>query len=258
MENERGRQEVLMALQGVGRLGIMMDPVFKLTAAGTILLIQHFARMYKEGLLNRREFQNFQEFAKLTEGNYQIVNIPIGSWKELEKAGFVIQMEERGVRYVELPDLNQADGLVQVAIYGEDKLKFQAWYDRFLMAAMKGGEHELRDLNNLTSGRTSIVSIPIEQNVDLLKDDFDVLQVNYSMLPDLNVGDGDIQVVVANADLAKVEHWYRMYQEQCLTDGKEIPDFHTIDMGKYRETGAMDEESLKCYNKVVTEVANKI
>ena len=68
MENERGRQEVLMALQGVGRLGIMMDPVFKLTAAGTILLIQHFARMYKEGLLNRREFQNFQEFAKLTEG----------------------------------------------------------------------------------------------------------------------------------------------------------------------------------------------
>ena len=26
MENERGRQEVLMALQGVGRLGIMMDP----------------------------------------------------------------------------------------------------------------------------------------------------------------------------------------------------------------------------------------
>lgn len=258
MENERGRQEVLMALQGVGRLGIMMDPVFKLTAAGTILLIQHFARMYKEGLLNRREFQNFQEFAKLTEGNYQIVNIPIGSWKELEKAGFVIQMEERGVRYVELPDLNQADGLVQVAIYGEDKLKFQAWYDRFLMAAMKGGEHELRDLNNLTSGRTSIVSIPIEQNVDLLKDDFDVLQVNYSMLPDLNVGDGDIQVVVANADLAKVEHWYRMYQEQCLTDGKEIPDFHTIDMGKYRETGAMDEESyVDTSSKEIQEAVSK-
>ena len=258
MENERGKQEVLMALQGVGRLGIMMDPVFKLTAAGTILLIQHFARMYKEGLLNRREFQNFQEFAKLTEGNYQIVNIPIGSWKELEKAGFVIQMEERGVRYVELPDLNQADGLVQVAIYGEDKLKFQAWYDRFLMAAMKGGEHELRDLNNLTSGRTSIVSIPIEQNVDLLKDDFDVLQVNYSMLPDLNVGDGDIQVVVANADLAKVEHWYRMYQEQCLTDGKEIPDFHTIDMGKYRETGAMDEESyVDTSSKEIQEAVSK-
>ena len=96
MENERGKQEVLMALQGVGRLGIMMDPVFKLTAAGTILLIQHFARMYKEGLLNRREFQNFQEFAKLTEGNYQIINIPVGSWKELEKTGFVHQIGRAG------------------------------------------------------------------------------------------------------------------------------------------------------------------
>jgi hypothetical protein len=243
MENERGKQEVLMALQGVGRLGIMMDPVFKLTAAGTILLIQHFARMYKEGLLNRREFQNFQEFAKLTEGNYQIINIPVGSWKELEKTGFVHQMEERGVRYVELPDLNQTDGLVQVAIYGEDQLKFQAWYDRFLMAEMKGGEHELQNLNHLTSGRTSIVSIPVEQKIDLLTDDFAVLQVNYSILPDLQVGDGEIQVVVANADLAKVEHWYRMYQEQRLSEGKEIPDFQTMDMGKYRETGVMKEEA---------------
>ena len=77
----------------------------------------------------------------------------------------------------------------------------------------------------------------------MLTDDFAVLQVNYSILPDLQVGDGEIQVVVANADLAKVEHWYRMYQEQCLTEGKEIPDFQTMDMGKYRETGVMKEEA---------------
>ena len=77
MENERDQQDVLMALQGMGRMSLMMDPVFKLTATGTILLIQHFARMHKEGLLNRREFQNFQEFAKLTEGNYKIVNVPL-------------------------------------------------------------------------------------------------------------------------------------------------------------------------------------
>ena len=68
MENERGKQEVLMALQGVGRLGIMMDPVFKLTAAGTILLIQHFARMYKEGLLNRRELPDHKYSGWKLEG----------------------------------------------------------------------------------------------------------------------------------------------------------------------------------------------
>ena len=67
MENERDQQDVLMALQGMGRMSLMMDPVFKLTATGTILLIQHFARMHKEGMLNRREFQNFQ-WISLTDG----------------------------------------------------------------------------------------------------------------------------------------------------------------------------------------------
>ena len=49
-----------------------------------------------------------------------------------------------------------------------------------------------------------------------------------------------------------------MYQEQCLTDGKEIPDFHTIDMGKYRETGAMDEESyVDTSSKEIQEAVSK-
>ena len=113
--------------------------------------------------MNRREFQNFQEFAKLTEGNYKIVNVPVESWKELEKSGFLSQMEERNVRYIRMPDLNEKDGFVQLAVYGEDQLNFQGWYDRFLMARMQGGEHELQNLNNLTNGRTSIVSIPMEQ-----------------------------------------------------------------------------------------------
>ena len=152
-------------------------------------------------------------------------------------------MEERNVRYIRMPDLNDKDGFVQLAVYGEDQLNFQGWYDRFLMARMQGGEHELQNLNNLTNGRTSIVSIPMEQEVDLLKADFDTLQVNYSILPDLNIGDGEIQVVVANADLPKVEHWYRMLQEKCLSEGKEIKDFETIDMGQYRETGTMNEEA---------------
>ncbi len=60
MENERDQQDVLMALQGMGRMSLMMDPVFKLTATGTILLIQHFARMHKEGIRESARFQNFR------------------------------------------------------------------------------------------------------------------------------------------------------------------------------------------------------
>ena len=45
MENERGRQEVLMALQGVGRLGIMMDVpnlIYKLDGEIIQNVIQEF------------------------------------------------------------------------------------------------------------------------------------------------------------------------------------------------------------------------
>ena len=62
MDNRREEQEVLMAIQSLGKLGAFMDPFFKLTAVGTILLFQHFYRMYREGKLSRKEFQSIQEF----------------------------------------------------------------------------------------------------------------------------------------------------------------------------------------------------
>ena len=54
MDNRREEQEVLMTIQNLGKLGAFMDPFFKLTAVGTILLIQHFYRMYREGKLSRK------------------------------------------------------------------------------------------------------------------------------------------------------------------------------------------------------------
>ena len=46
MENERDQQDVLMALQGMGRMSLMMDPVFKLTATGVDqhIIICHFQK----------------------------------------------------------------------------------------------------------------------------------------------------------------------------------------------------------------------
>lgn len=34
-------------------------------------------------------------------------------------------MEERNVRYIRMPDLNDKDGFVQLAVYGEDQLNFR-------------------------------------------------------------------------------------------------------------------------------------
>lgn len=243
MDNRREEQEVLMTIQNLGKLGAFMDPFFKLTAVGTILLIQHFYRMYREGKLGRKEFQSIQEFSKLTKGNFSIENVPVKNVQELEKSGLLQSLEERGIRYLALPDLNKEDGFVQLAVYGADKEVFRSTYERFLMSRMQGGEHNLQSLNNLTSGRTNIISIPAEGQMQMIREDFASLQVNYAVLPDLNVGDGEIQLVVANTDLPKVEHWYQMYQEKCLSKGKKVGDFKVVGMEEYQETGKLTEEA---------------
>ena len=66
-------REVVMAISNAARY---MDPFFKLTAMGTVLLIQYFARMVKEKKLKVTEFTDFQKFLKATDGKYDIMNVP--------------------------------------------------------------------------------------------------------------------------------------------------------------------------------------
>ena len=134
-------------------------------------------------------------------------------------------------------------GTLQIAIYQPDRERFGAWYQRHIMNQMTGGEKELRELKNLTAGKkTTIISFPLEEEADMLKEDFKTMEINYSSLPDLHVGDGEIQVVVANADLPKVESWYKLYREDLLKEGiTDIPDMKQISMDTYMQTGQQTE-----------------
>lgn len=90
---------------------------------------------------------------------------------------------------------------------------------------MTGGEKDIQELRNLTSGKTTIVSFPLEDEEELIREDFEKLGINYSRLPDLHVGDGELQVVIANADLPKVESWYKLYRDDLRKDGiTDVPD----------------------------------
>ena len=51
---EEKSREVVMAISNAARY---MDPFFKLSAMGTILLLQYFARMVKERKLKETEFR---------------------------------------------------------------------------------------------------------------------------------------------------------------------------------------------------------
>lgn len=231
---EEKSREVVMAISNAARY---MDPFFKLSAMGTILLLQYFARMVKERKLKETEFTDFQKFLRMTEGKYDIMNVP-----EIPEEQLSEELNTLGIHYMILPDLEKNDGMLQVAVYQPDRENFGAWYQRYILSRMTGGEKDIQELRNLTSGKTTIVSFPLEDEEELIREDFEKLGINYSRLPDLHVGDGELQVVIANADLSKVESWYKLYRDDLRKNGiTDVPDMKKMSMDNYMQTGKQTE-----------------
>ena len=98
----------------------------------------------------------------------------------------------------------------------------------------------------------------IEGKEEVYKEDFDKLKINYSVLPDLKIGDGNIQIIVANSDIPKVQHWYQLYQKDMLQRGEKVPDLNIIDMSTYQNTGKMStEEYINTGDEKVKEANQK-
>ena len=231
----RNTNEIIMHIHNLFRFA---DPVFRLGAIGTIKLIQFFARMIREKKLSAIEFEDFGQFLKVTEGKYDIMNIPA-----VDKDQLLEEMKALDIHYMIMPDLNREDGMMQVAVYQPDRDKFGAWYERYLLDRMQGGEKELKELRGLTRGNVSIVSFPLEGREEGMEEDFKALGVNYARLPDLRVGDGSIQFEIANSDMGKVNQWYKLKQRDMLREGEELPPMENITMEQYQQTGAMTEEA---------------
>ena len=227
-------EKVIMNIRNAMR---MMDPIFMAASSGTMLLITYLFRMLQEKKLKPGQIKDVQEFMKVTKGNFFICNVPMGKEAELQK-----ELEALGVRFTIMPDLNKEDGLLQVGVYNDDKDKFSAWYERHLMNQMSGGVKDVQDLNNLTAGKTSIISIPCEGKETLVTEDFKNLNINYAILPDLNVGDGEIQFLIANIDVEKVKHWYSLYRDDQLKQGQDLGDMKVITMEGYKQMGQLSEE----------------
>lgn len=247
-DNSRDVERILMHVKNAT---LLMDPIMKLMGVGTIMLFTLMGRMVREKMMDKRDFAGFQNFAKMTEGNYTIINIPVVADKDaLGKAGedmsysadILAELDKMDILYNVMPDLDRNDGFIQVAVAGKDKEKFAAWYEGYLSSKMRGGEHEQKDLRNLTGNKTSIISVPLEGKEELFRADFQALEINYAILPDLNVGDGEIQMVIANTDMPKVEHWYGLYREDMLKKGEEVPELSHMDMASYTRTGEMTEQ----------------
>lgn len=146
---------------------MFVDPIMKISARGLAKMIQFLARMAKEKIIDKREFKDFQDFVKRTEGEFDVINIPVEHKKGFDENAFVVRefadLKENGVRFYEMPDLNMEDNYVQLAVSREDKELFSAWYTRYLNNKMsRGGVKTVESLKAFTDGKVSIFSVPLE------------------------------------------------------------------------------------------------
>ena len=259
-EEYRDTEEILMIIR---KATMFVDPIMKISVRGLAKMIQFLARMAKEKIIDKREFKDFQDFVKRTDGEFDVINIPVEHKMGFGENASVVRefadLKENGVRFYEMPDLNMEDNYVQIAVSREDKELFSAWYTRYLDNRMSnGGVKTAESLKAFTDGKTSIFSVPLEGKEDIFRDDFAALKINYTVLPDLKVGDGQIQMMVANSDASKVEQWYKLYQKDMLKNGEKIPDLNLIDMSTYQKTAKMStDEYINTGDEKVTEANQK-
>lgn len=238
---ERDAQRIMM------RTGRALKTMLWINNPGVMLLITLCKQLMEEKMIKKGEFADIEKFMKVTKGDYTLVNIPLDeskgklSAKDLE-ATFRNNLEAAGITFCKMPDLNKSDGYVQIAIANQDRDKFGAVFERHLNSLLHGGKKDAASLDRLTEGKVSILSIPFEGKESELLGDLEQLKINYALLPDLRVGDGEIQLYVANADLQKVNMWFELYQKDQLAKGNKIPDMKVMDRQQYQATGTMSEE----------------
>lgn len=215
--------------------GTRMISMFLFADARMVLsLYQLFSRLYDQKLLKKSEILGFEKFVKLTKGKFDLMNIPGNP------AAFFQELKQAQIRYCVMPDLNKADGMVQVAVFSEDRQKFQALFERHINRELQGGQKGMKELCQLTDNQVSYISIPCEGAEEAIMEDLDALKVNYAILPDLHIADGDIQLMVANADLNKVEQWFEQYKDKIVD--VDPNRYQVLSKEEYLREAALSEE----------------
>ena len=231
---------------------------------GILLVVQILQRLEKERLLKGGEVESFSAFLKVTEGKYDIMNIPYLK-KEASSDGSVLpgalrhiqdSLDAAGIRYSILPDLNPGDLRLQVAVFKEDAQKFSAFYTGYLRSHLSGGEMAFLDLLNFTDGSANIISFP-DAAEDAMKQALETLHVDWAPLPDLNLKDGEFQISVAGHSTDTVLRAYKLYQEGLLSRGEPAKDAKVMTEGEYQATACLSSDAYAGTADEKTEAALK-
>lgn len=272
MENDREVDQVLMNIRNASGSIISASLI---SARLSFMLLTYLMRLAKKGLVAAGFSDNFKAFTKNTEGNFTVYNVPVSgnkaetirklnelelklqnAKKPTEKMAFrnemkklkkelpeLEQLKKLGINHCVLPKLNGSNQTIQIAVDKKSDQLFKNWFLNHLTTELSGGEKGMEDLKVFTEGNVSIFNLPFEgEELEAALSDFQTLGMNYSVLPDLNVGDGNSQIAIPNTDRSKLEVWFKMWKDKQLREGKEPGEMYDMDQESYMDTGRMEAE----------------
>lgn len=269
MENDREVDQVLMNVKGTTG-SIINASLF--SARITFRLLIYLMRLVKNELVAVGFADKFKAFTKSTNGNYTVYNIPLSGEKAekirtlgelelklqntnnpVEKVALrneikslqreipeLEQLKKLGINHCVLPKLNGSDQTIQVAVDKKSDQLFKNWFLNHLTSGLSGGEKGMEDLKVFTEGNYSIFNVPFEgEEFNAALSDFGLLDINYSIMPDLKVGDGYTQLAIPNNDRGKLETWFSMWKQKQLSEGKEPGEMYAMDQESYMNTSSI-------------------
>lgn len=273
MENDREMDQVLMNINKTAG-GMVSAALFSVNMS--FKLLQFLLRLAKKGMVASGLADSFKDFTVKTEGEFSVYNIPLNQERvklveqmnhlqldlqneknpikaasmrnEIKKIEQEIpeikQLNDLGIQYCMLPKLNGSDQTIQIAIARKDDQMFKNWFLNHLTTGLTGGEKNLEAIKVFTEGNYTILNMPFEEMEELgeMLSDFNSIGVNYSILPDLNVGDGYTQLAVPNADRDKVEMWFKMWKDKQLAAGLDVKEMYSLDENSYTSMAAVTGE----------------
>ena len=287
MENDREVDQVLMNIRNSAGSVVAVSLI---SARLSLKLLVFLMRLAKKGLLAAGLLDSFKSFTKLTEGKYTVYNIPLSKENavslvkmnqlelqneknpvrktklrnDIKKLKNEIpeleQLKELKISHCVLPKLNGSELTMQVAVAQKDDQLFKNWFLNHLTTELSGGEKGMEEIKVLTEGNYAIYNLPFEgEELAEALPDFDTLGINYAVLPDLKVGDGNSQLAVPNADRSKLETWFRIWKDKQLKDGRdpgEIGEMYVMDQESYMSTGTMTADDYVTSSDPVYKEAN--
>lgn len=270
MEQDREVDQVLMNVRNSA--GSMIS-ISLISARISYQLLVFLMRLAKKGMVAAGFADQFKNFTEKTEGNYTVYNIPLSAnriqnLKEINELELKVQntnnpvvksklrneikqlrkeipeleqIEKLGINHCVLPKLNGSEQTIQIAVDKKNDQMFKNWFLNHLTAELSGGKKSMEELKVFTEGNYTIFNLPFEgEEMESALSDFNILDMNYAIMPDLKVGDGNSQIAIPNADRGKIETWFTMWRDKQLREGKEPGEMYAMNQESYMETGNME------------------